>query len=675
MGLEQIKSCIRCQDVGRLVYEIKQTRWNKNVVRYLSSALDGADLSPRKKMELASKIDRDPELKARVDVTIKEVEGERLPIFEVKSPKSFNVGSLKKASVAIIILGAVFFCYTTFVQDHPMEALGLDCDESCAYAGVPFVIEAEISPHNTTCRLLAWDSNLEDVTITVVGDSATVLLGPTAAEGDTLKITATSERYGLKQTISIPIKNEIEVVLDCPGTDVWPGDELEIRGIAKPGPSIPEFQWNVDKKWVELTSDGDTARIQVDYGVRTGDVFTVMGKIPGTDIRGYTQFTIVEGLSVKLSTAATTVEAGSSFEVNASIRPAMPPGSSLQWSVVGKDVTYTSDGTSLTGWLSPDADNGATIVVSASVSGYGVGAQETLTGINPSRIPIEVSDIAGLMDMKAERTYNILCDIDLTGVSWIPYDFEGVLNGNGHTISGLNIDVIRPDSGTCLTGLFKTNRGEVRNLNLTNSRIYFEPNHAGSGPIYAGIVAGFNEGTIDRCSVFDSEVSIHRDDSSSGGIAGYSTGTVSNSSVTGLIMFGNGDMGGIAGSVKGGEMIGCMTKDSNIKHYAVYNQRSIGGIAGFANTGSTVSGCGVDGTDFYLDGDLSLKVHMGYVIGSLTGSTARMMSSNSVTQSYTGTMKNSGSWFFGVGGYDYSTFYFANHGGNIGCISGSSSVS
>ncbi len=212
-------------------------------------------------------------------------------------------------------------------------------------------------------------------------------------------------------------------------------------------------------------------------------------------------------------------------------------------------------------------------------------------------------------------------------------------------------------------------------MNLEGCRIYFDSDHSGEGAIYAGLISGLNEGTISGCSVASSEISIHRDCSSFGGIAGYSTGTISDSYVYDITMFGNGDMGGIAGTVKGGVISGCDVGASSIRHYAVYNQRSIGGVAGHANAGATISNCSVDNTAFRLEGELSLKVHIGYVIGSLTSSAASVISSVAVTNSYAGTMKSSGSWFFGAGAYDYSTFYFANGGGNIGCISGSSLVS
>lgn len=678
MSLNSIRGCVASQDIGRLAFEIKRTRWRSNVAEYLSSALNGADLSIAKKRELAHAIEHDDVLRARVGVIYAERDGERVPRFRVASPKPMSKVPFALIAVIVIALIAVPPAYDEFVREHPMESIGLGCDEEAAYACVPLTIRAEISPSNTTCRTLEWRASLEDAVITVSGDRATVLLGPTVRTGDVLKVTVYSERYGIEETFSIPVENEVKVVLDCASTDVWPGDRLVVKAVSFPRAAASEFQWSVDKKWADLSASGASAGITVDYSAKEGDSFTVIAKIPGTDIKGAMEFTVVEGLAIELSASSTTVDAGGTFQVDAAVKPCMPLGSSIQWSVNGSDVSYNISltRTTLVGRVSDDADHGAAIVVTAYLSGYDARSQVTIVGNNPSRVPIDVRDVAGLMDMKmAGKVYNIQNDIDLSGVAWTPYDFKGILNGNGHKVTGLNLDVSKPDAGACLAGLFKTNSGTITDLNLEGCRIYFDSDHSGDGAIYAGTIAGLNEGTISRCSVIASEVSVHRDCSSTGGIVGYSTGTVSDSMVERLTMFGNGDMGGIAGSSKGGKISGCTVESSSIRHYAVYNQRSIGGIVGFAHAGADVVNCSVDSTAFRLEGDLSLKVHMGCVIGSLDDSMARVISGSAVTESYEGTMKHAGSWFFGVGCYDYSTSYFAKNGGNIGSISGSSSVS
>lgn len=89
------------------------------------------------------------------------------------------------------------------------------------------------------------------------------------------------------------------------------------------------------------------------------------------------------------------------------------------------------------------------------------------------------------------KHFSLANDIELDGV-WTPICketssgyFEGVFDGNGHTISGLVTD---GSEG----GLFKHNKGTIKNLNIVLSADGF----AGSGA-----VAHNNTGTISNCAV------------------------------------------------------------------------------------------------------------------------------------------------------------------------------
>ena len=130
----------------------------------------------------------------------------------------------------------------------------------------------------------------------------------------------------------------------------------------------------------------------------------------------------------------------------------------------------------------------------------------------------------------------LAADIDMTGENWTAIWLDqggiywGVIEGNGHTITGLT---------DCL---LRTNGGTVRNLT------FIEPTISSSH--YAGAVAGSNSGTIENCHVVGG--SIESSWYNAGGIAGIhaarrairacsSTATVTS----------NRNAGGIVGYIQG----------------------------------------------------------------------------------------------------------------------------
>lgn len=141
------------------------------------------------------------------------------------------------------------------------------------------------------------------------------------------------------------------------------------------------------------------------------------------------------------------------------------------------------------------------------------------------------------LDSYSRNLTVVLCgDIDLSGTDFgsIPI-FSGTFEGNGHTISGIDLDEAASN-----TGLFRylTEEAIVRNLHVTGS-----VNPAGSSSAVGGI-AGVNEGTIENCS-FEGSVS---GTDSIGGLVGINqlTGIIDGCTVRGSV-HGNHFIGGIAG--------------------------------------------------------------------------------------------------------------------------------
>ncbi|RYY31003.1 MAG: hypothetical protein EOO04_02870, partial [Chitinophagaceae bacterium] len=158
------------------------------------------------------------------------------------------------------------------------------------------------------------------------------------------------------------------------------------------------------------------------------------------------------------------------------------------------------------------------------------------------------------------------------GLGWSPIGnattpFTGSYNGNGYTISNLFLN----RSATSNLGLFGRSGGAIENLNLTAASIT-----ATSAPTSTNIavLVGYNSGSVTGCSVSGS---VAGGNQYSGGIAGESVGSITNSSSSANV---SGSMytGGIAGQSSG--------TISRVFSSGVINSPTFGGgIVGALNNG------------------------------------------------------------------------------------------
>ena len=191
--------------------------------------------------------------------------------------------------------------------------------------------------------------------------------------------------------------------------------------------------------------------------------------------------------------------------------------------------------------------------------------------------------------------------------SWIPIGldsgaFTGVLDGDGHTVSGLYINANCGSEGkysaNCY-GLFDSVGGSIKNVNIDNSYIEISGNSCSVGSVAGKLT---DSGVIENCS---SSAVLYSYDNECGGIVGSSQGgiaigsensdakysSVSNCMFGGtLTQIRDGSfsfLGGIVGSC-GGNINNCINS-STIK-FTGSNIDSAGGIAGKMNDGS-MSAC------------------------------------------------------------------------------------
>ena len=172
------------------------------------------------------------------------------------------------------------------------------------------------------------------------------------------------------------------------------------------------------------------------------------------------------------------------------------------------------------------------------------------------------------------KTVKLVDDIYLGGKSWTPIGnvvsvpsvaFHGTFDGNGKTIHDLNASDNTPNYSTA--GLFgSVVSAIIKDLTIENAIV--KSNH------YAGVICGYSEGesTIQNCKV--------------------SNVTVTSTPELLGAEWDNGDkVGGIAGYIVSAEVTGCTVENAAIQGY-----RDLGGIVGYANETSKVTGNALKGT-------------------------------------------------------------------------------
>ena len=224
-----------------------------------------------------------------------------------------------------------------------------------------------------------------------------------------------------------------------------------------------------------------------------------------------------------------------------------------------------------------------------------------------------VTSADGLMNVaelvnggKTDINITLDTDIDLTGKDWTPigtdYDnsYTGTFDGGGHTITGLTITT--KDQFVGLFG-YLNRAGTVKNVVMEGIQI--TSNHMFGN---TGGVAGFSWGTIENCSVSGSVSGTK----CVGGVvgaqkAGSITGCSSSATVKGTV-----DVGGVAGE-KWGSMTACYATGNVTLEIDSPKNLSGGGLVGF-NGGSSVLACYATG-NVTSTGSSTGNVHIGGFLG------------------------------------------------------------
>ncbi len=186
--------------------------------------------------------------------------------------------------------------------------------------------------------------------------------------------------------------------------------------------------------------------------------------------------------------------------------------------------------------------------------------------------------------------------------------YAGSFDGNGKTITGLTMNATSQYQG--LIG-YMGSKGEVKDLTLREVNISSTLHYTGgvvgysrgtvtacyitgsvSGTYYVGGVVGYNRGTLSGCSFVSGKVS---GTSATGGVTGYnhSRSTVSGCSFVSGEVSGNQDSGGVVGTNNSsGSVIACYATGAT----TVSGNQDTGGVVGMNNSSGAVTACYATGS-------------------------------------------------------------------------------
>lgn len=226
--------------------------------------------------------------------------------------------------------------------------------------------------------------------------------------------------------------------------------------------------------------------------------------------------------------------------------------------------------------------------------------------------PYQITTAEDLQTISGSGHYKLMNDIALAE-SWTPIaTFSGTLDGNGKTISGVNVS--RTDGQNGFIQELDTD-GTVKDLTVYGSVICL--NTGNCGQLGTGGIVGYNSGTITGCEFYGTVSQKQGDNMCVAGIAGYNKGAISNcknyGNITGISTGGSYNavyVGGITGSNHGSvEISNCINygtisgsvPNANTNVGEIWGSDSwesngayVGGIAGDTNK-SGAPGCSNEG--------------------------------------------------------------------------------
>ena len=246
-------------------------------------------------------------------------------------------------------------------------------------------------------------------------------------------------------------------------------------------------------------------------------------------------------------------------------------GNRYSYTVKVNATGLTLEGCTIGSWTDGGGESGA-----AEDLGYSIQNDGSYTVYNAKGL-LNVAELVN--GGKTDINITLTADIDLTGKVWTPigtdYDnsYTGTFDGGGHTITGLTVTTNDEYAGLFgYLGNFGNAAATVKNVVMEGIQITC--NHRLG---YAGGVAGFSWGTIENSSV-----------------SGSISGTVS--------------VGGVVGAQRDGSITGCSSSAT------VKGTLNVGGVAGQTSFGATLTACYATG-NVIIEIDRTQNISGGGLVG------------------------------------------------------------
>ena len=213
----------------------------------------------------------------------------------------------------------------------------------------------------------------------------------------------------------------------------------------------------------------------------------------------------------------------------------------------------------------------------------------------------------------AGKTVKLGADINLGGSNWTPIGldgdqagFQGIFDGNGHTIYNLTVD-LSGERAYQSAGLFGSIHGAtIKNLNIVNATIKNLDSISDSSN-GAAVVVGSSQfaSTIDNVDVTGATVTSNK---RAAGIAGYFNGTIKNCDVKDVTLTaivdeaenGSYDNGDKVGGIVALTNVSAIIENNTVENATITGYRDMGGIVGCANPAS-VNNNSVKNLTFVID--------------------------------------------------------------------------
>jgi len=315
---------------------------------------------------------------------------------------------------------------------------------------------------------------------------------------------------------------------------------------------------------------------------------------------------------------------------------------------------------------------------------------------NPSKDNLSLQAYGTWDESNNRWVFNLMRNIDMNDITWDDQSFKsfyGIFNGNGYSITGFDItdgyglfDAVL--SGSQISDLtlvnisIKDNEGSAGALagtvdgGVTIHNCHVTGNSVVNGGGSTGGLIGYSSGTITRCS---SAAEVNASGGGVGGLVGISSGSLEGSYATGRVTATGSDVGGLVGSgstIKNCYAAGSVTGEDNVGGLAgtagnvdncyavgdINGEQNVGGLIGASSgdvkdssSGGTVTGKGIVGG---LIGNASSTITLSFSTSNVTAEESKVgglvgeLASGSIDESYaTGDVTAGGSMVGGLAGY------------------------